>query len=1031
MTKKNAIESMMIRVGWLTKIQPYKLDITRLVTVHKTRHRWSTIVQEQRTRILTEKFSRMPEMDAHGQRVHPLRSTPNIVAEVSSDFFRYDFKASNEDVQLTIDNISHNFKLNTEQDRAYRLLANHAVEQQSNRLDMYIGGMGGSGKSQVFKAMIEFFRRRKEDYRFLFLGPTGSSAALLNGSTYHMVFGIRQTTSSNAGDIGGIYNEAAAISKVTERLRGVEYILLDEISMCSCNDLQLIASQAAKARNVHDIPFGGINMIYAGDFAQLPPTGGTRLFNGSLPLTTANVNQLSVQNAILGRGLWHRVTTVVMLRKNMRQQQQTEEDHKFRTALTNMRYGACTPDDIQWLRSRIAGSSPHAPQLTDPLVRNVSIITALNAQKDTINELGGKHFSSDTDQELVDFYAIDRISTKSPSVGRKKKGEPYPWRTLLQNTKDALWDAGPATSDHIAGKLSLCVGLPVLIRYNEATELCITKGQEAIVRGWDDSVGPDGKRVLDTLFVELMHPPKDVHLQDLPINVVPLTRSVNTISCYLPNDMVVIVDREQVQVLPIFSMTDYSSQGKSRNPNVVELNNCRTHQSYYTALSRGTCAEGTVIIQGFNASVITSGIDGFLRQEFRDLETLDEITLMRYEGKIPNNVKGQFRIPFIQSYRKWCNKSHLSDNLHPAIGWKPEDDLRFTEDISYEKWRRSGADKNVADDFHLSQIDNTSQIDKKRKRDSGSVELVDIPAEYKSAPCKKQKYQLTNSSASPSMPLGIIWDGTDYSCPYDSYFVILWNLWSDDPIRLTTRFKKLGRVPEILAVQFGKTLLTQISIETARDVTRKTLHSIQPLFFPYRHTYSGVDRVASVFLAESDDWITGYNLCKKCGYLSSEAVEQWQSMIYIDRAQSLNRKHPAGALISQWLTNRFSRKMSHCPMCLSDGHRYKMKLQTAVRRVPYILCFIVSNSTLLFDPILRYTYNNRQYSLKIRGIIYHGESHFTSRIITQDGQVWHHDGINTGRACSYEGTLHSLTASHALNTSRGKVATAVIYARSD
>ncbi|KAJ7927080.1 hypothetical protein B0H13DRAFT_1598988, partial [Mycena leptocephala] len=42
-----------------------------------------------------------------------------------------------------------------------------------------------------------------------------------------------------------------------------------------------------------------------------------------------------------------------------------------------------------------------------------------------------------------------------------------------------------------------------------------------------------------------------------------------------------------------FAMTDYSSQGKSRDLNGVDLNNCKNHFSYYTALSRSQTSDGT------------------------------------------------------------------------------------------------------------------------------------------------------------------------------------------------------------------------------------------------------------------------------------------------------------------------------------------------------------------------------------------------------------------------------------------------------
>jgi hypothetical protein len=39
--------------------------------------------------------------------------------------------------------------------------------------------------------------------------------------------------------------------------------------------------------------------------------------------------------------------------------------------------------------------------------------------------------------------------------------------------------------------------MPVIIRNNDATELCITKGQEGHVAGWQASKGPQGQVVLD------------------------------------------------------------------------------------------------------------------------------------------------------------------------------------------------------------------------------------------------------------------------------------------------------------------------------------------------------------------------------------------------------------------------------------------------------------------------------------------------------------------------------------------------------
>lgn len=63
------------------------------------------------------------------------------------------------------------------------LLTNHLVKPKSEQLKMYLGRMGGTGKSQVIKA-LSIFMEKKNEAHFVILGPTGTSAALLNVSLF-------------------------------------------------------------------------------------------------------------------------------------------------------------------------------------------------------------------------------------------------------------------------------------------------------------------------------------------------------------------------------------------------------------------------------------------------------------------------------------------------------------------------------------------------------------------------------------------------------------------------------------------------------------------------------------------------------------------------------------------------------------------------------------------------------------------------------------------------------------------------------
>jgi len=170
----------------------------------------------------------------------------------------------------------------------------------------------------------------------------GSAAALLGGSTYHSILGI---------NLDGDRLLNTLLSQLKSKLLGVQYIFLDKVSMLSCREIYLISARLAQILNNPDMPFSGMNMIFTGNFTQLPPAIGgehTLLYSRTVG---RNPTLLYDQQAAIGKVLWHQVTTVVILRQNMRQHTESVEDAQFYEALTNMRYKVCTAEDIAFLRS--------------------------------------------------------------------------------------------------------------------------------------------------------------------------------------------------------------------------------------------------------------------------------------------------------------------------------------------------------------------------------------------------------------------------------------------------------------------------------------------------------------------------------------------------------------------------------------------------------------------------------------------------------------------------------------------------------
>ena len=347
----------------------------------------------------------------------------------------------------------------------------------------------------------------------------------------------------------------------------------------------------------------------------------------------------------------------------MRQQEMTGDDCKFRTMLENMRWKSCTSDDVAYLRTRMIGNMSDDIDLDHPRFKNKSIITHLNAKKDQINLMGAERFAIESGQELTYFYSIDykteQITYKNnmPKKLRQSNIATTRKRTKVafdEKHQQILWDLRHCATDHHPGKLGLCKGMPIMIKRNVATECGVTNGAEATVVDWKGSIIPGtNKQVLDTLFVKLSAPTRSIKLDGLPENVVPLSRTVLPVECKLDNGVKVRIKRDQVCILPNFAMTDYASQGRTRPDNPLDLSSCGSHMSYYTCLSRGSTSAGTVILSDVDASKITGGPSGELKEEFRALEVLDDITRTQYIGELPDQITGHMRNVLIRSYLNW------------------------------------------------------------------------------------------------------------------------------------------------------------------------------------------------------------------------------------------------------------------------------------------------------------------------------------------------------------------------------------------
>jgi hypothetical protein len=839
------------------------------------------------------------------------------------------------------------------------------------------------------------------------------------------MFGINDRMSSNK------------IGHVKAKLNGVEYVFFDEVSMLSARDLHRINAQLARVFDIAEIPFGGLNMVFSGDFAQLPPAiGGEHVSLYSRTIGTFSTDKKSQEEAI-GKALWHQITTVVILRQNMRQSKQSEDDSKMRTALENLRYKACTSVDVNFWRTKISSSLPGRPSICNKEFRDVSIITGTNLQKDEINRLGAIRFAQETGQDLVDFYSED-TSKVSPGDLDKVSGTKRVAQ-LTNEMRRALWDQQPSTTDkHIAGKLTLCLGLPVMIRTNYATELCMTRGQEGYVYGWQTITGSQGQRMLDTLFVKLKTPPTTIQIDGLPENVVPICPTTNNIRATLPNDESYCISRKQVEVLVNFAMTDFASQGKTRPFNVADLNNLANHQAYYTALSRSATAQGTLILQGFDARKMTGGCSGALRQEFRELELLDEITKTRYLGKLPPTVTGDTRNTVISSFQKWKGVQYVPKAVHPEIRWSKRDPLLIKHDAdSHDLVSQLRVLKNTAVAAKLKHTascpitpsstmsPNTSVAGvafgpqgTKRERSDSITNDKTASVQPKSKRRKHNNFsdQVNNATQHPQ-PVGMRW--SQNSCAYDSVFTILFNVWQRDHRRWSLVFEQLGNeFCTLLSQEFERQRRKETSLEAGRDVVRRELGKANGLL--RFGEYTSIEQVCQTIFSTGEAVYETYYQCP------SESRHRFlysrDASIFI---QAFSRSFTYRTT-SQWMETNSWQGTNLCHTC---GLRVRIEISFSI--APPLLALEFSGLKIEIDRSIKINVNGVLHGYNLAGIVYFksGESHFVSNIM-QDDQVWYYDGlINGGQMVNLSQCAAAASDPAMLSTCNGGSAVLAIYVK--
>ncbi|MGE5541134.1 MAG: AAA family ATPase [Bacillota bacterium] len=136
--------------------------------------------------------------------------------------------------------------------------------------NVFLTGEPGSGKTHTLSAYIAWLKSHGIEPSVT--ASTGIAATHVGGMTIHSWSGIGILEHLDAEDLDRI----ASKEHVARRIQKAKVLIIDEISMLSAGALSMVDAVAREVRR-DTRAFGGLQVIFCGDFFQLPPVtrGGT------------------------------------------------------------------------------------------------------------------------------------------------------------------------------------------------------------------------------------------------------------------------------------------------------------------------------------------------------------------------------------------------------------------------------------------------------------------------------------------------------------------------------------------------------------------------------------------------------------------------------------------------------------------------------------------------------------------------------------------------------------------------------------
>ena len=447
--------------------------------------------------------------------------------------------------------------LNLEQRQAYDKII-HSVKSHHGSL-FFLNGPGGTGKTFIYNTVCH--RLRGDGLIVLCVASSGIAAQLLiGGRTAHSTFKI---------PIDGLTNESMCnVPKeglLAKLLQRVDLIIWDEITM---QDRHAFEAVDRTLRDIMDTdrPFGGITVVFGGDYQQI------------LPVVVKGTREETIEATLQHSYLWH-ITEILRLKQNMRLENAAySSERDFASWLLDIGHGRHQAIDgtvclREGMRAETTSSlidfiypgvNTNPPPPPDYFLRRM-ILAPRNGDVDGINE----EVLSRMTGNAATYHSADAIVTEAGADGSDATEESLPIEVLRSLSASGL----------PPGELTLKPGCPLILLRNLAPARGLCNGARMTLLRMSERV----------LEVKLIGGDHDGDVAFIPR--VSLTPSGGTTGFSF------MLRRRQFPVRLAFALTINKAQGQSADFVGLDLRiPVFAHGQLYVAFSRATSSQRVKVL---------------------------------------------------------------------------------------------------------------------------------------------------------------------------------------------------------------------------------------------------------------------------------------------------------------------------------------------------------------------------------------------------------------------------------------------------